>query len=260
MTDINAYQIADDIPLKRLKAEYKGQLISEAVGELFYRLDNGYVLVLNYGVISFADVDAIDRTKFIQMVLPMCPRPMEKQFQEDFTLHVNPELGKPSFDYNSMTVPVMNEGIIRITMLQVAQSCALDYYSYSSENLFAEIGHFTEQLEKHGRLSITRKRLLQFIGRALNTKNHIFDNLYVLDSPPVVWDDELLGRVNEGLYKTFDIGIRFREIDHMLKIISENLDVFIEINNVRQSHLMEIIIIVLITIEVAHLLFTMIFT
>lgn len=251
---IIAYQIADDINIRQLKQAYKGQLIGENASELFYRLNDGHIFIINYGVVVFANIDDIERTQFIRLIQPMCVRVIEKQYLEDFTMHINDTLQKPIFDYNSMTVPAASDGLIRVTMLQVGQSCALDYYLETAQKLFDETTKLTTQLEEHGHLIVSKKNLLKFIGRTLNTKNRIFDNLYVMDAPPVVWDDELLGHVNNGLNKTFDISVRFRQIEYMLRIIEDNLDAFIELTNVRQSHVMEVIIIILIAIEVLDMM------
>jgi uncharacterized Rmd1/YagE family protein len=48
--------------------------------------------------------------------------------------------------------------------------------------------------------------------------------------------------------------MRYRDIDYKLKIVQENLTLFTDLLQQRQSHNMELIIIALIMIEVIHLL------
>jgi uncharacterized Rmd1/YagE family protein len=71
-----------------------------------------------------------------------------------------------------------------------------------------------------------------------------------------VWDDEFLDRLNQGLIKHFDLRVRFSEIEYTLRIIEDNLRVFSEIINQRESSLLEWIIILLILVEVFDLLIT----
>jgi uncharacterized Rmd1/YagE family protein len=58
------------------------------------------------------------------------------------------------------------------------------------------------------------------------------------------------------LIKHFDLRVRFSEIEYTLRIIEDNLSVFREIINQRESSLLELIIIILILVEVFDLLIT----
>ena len=46
---------------------------------------------------------------------------------------------------------------------------------------------------------------LKYIGKVLNVKNSIVDNLYNLDDPNLVWDNEDLNLPNRHLKVNFDI-------------------------------------------------------
>jgi len=59
--------------------------------------------------------------------------------------------------------------------------------------------------------------------------------------------------------KHFDLRIRFSEIEYTLRIIEDNLSVFREISNQRESSILEWIIIALILVEVFDLLITKLF-
>ena len=50
--------------------------------------------------------------------------------------------------------------------------------------------------------------LLTYIGKVLNLKNSIVDNLYVLDDPNLVWDNEDLNLPNRHLKVNFDINMQ----------------------------------------------------
>lgn len=255
MIHIAAYQVAENIYIKKFKAEYTGDLINSTSFELFYKYNTGYIYVLNYGVVVFANIEEIYRSTFIKLLKDYCENPLEKRHSEDFNIYESQEKS-PVFSYNTLSVPKIDDNLIRIAMLQVAQSTALDFYLERSQQLFDETAKLTNQLEKHGKLLITRKNLLQFIGKTLNTKNRIIDSLYVFDADPLVWEDELLGNVNAGLAKMFDIHTRFKELEYMLKNVESNLSTFIELNDTNTSHRLEWIIIILILFEVFHLIFS----
>jgi len=254
MIRIIAYQIAENTNIKKFKAEYTGTLINSSPFELFYKYEQGYVFILNYGIVVFANVDDIQCSSFISLLTKYCMNHLDNRLLEDFTIEKK-EIPQPEFSYNSLSVNEINNDVIRIAMLQVAQSLALDFYQEAAQQLFDDTVNLTVQLEAFGRLKISKRKLLKFIGKTLNTKNRIIDNLYIFDTPSVVWEDEFLGKVNDGLTKTFDISIRFKELEYMLKLVESNLSVFVELTNAKESKRLEWIVIILIFIEILHLFF-----
>lgn len=75
--------------------------------------------------------------------------------------------------------------MLRIIMLNVAQSVALDYYSQQTAALLEETNHHTQVLERKGRLDLSGSKMIRYIGRTLNLKNWISENLYIFDSPDI---------------------------------------------------------------------------
>lgn len=253
MIRIIAYQIAENTNVKKFKTEYTGTLINSNSFELFYKYEQGYVFVLNFGVVVFANVDDVQRSTFISLLTKYCINHLENRLFEDFTIIEKKETTPPEFSYNSLSISEINDDVIRIAMLQVAQSLALDFYQEVAQQLFDDTVNLTNQLEEYGKLQISKRKLLKFIGKTLNTKNRIIDNLYIYDTPPMVWEDEFLGKVHDGLTKTFDISIRFKELEYMLKRVESNLTVFVELTNAKESKRLEWIVIILIFIEILHL-------
>ena len=86
MIKIIAYQIAENTNIKKIKAEYTGILINSNSFELFYRYKEGYVFVLNYGVVVFANVDDVERSAFIHLLTKYCINHLENRLQEDFLI------------------------------------------------------------------------------------------------------------------------------------------------------------------------------
>lgn len=255
---IHAYHFAETFDIKKFRAEYTGDLISGTTFDFFYRYKEGYIYVLSYGVVVFGNVEELDRSNFLRFLFAYSKGNKIKH-QEDFTVEQQNHLTHPVFSYSYLSVPEITPDIIRTTMLQVAQSAALDYYQEVAQQLFDETSRFTNQLEKYGDLKIRKKKLIQFIGRTLNTKNRIIDDIYVIDAPPGAWENELVGKVYDGLLKTFDIKIRFREVEYLLKNLESSLSIFIELIDSRNSHRLEWVIIVLILIEVLHMLINQVF-
>jgi required for meiotic nuclear division protein 1 len=254
MLKIEAYQIAEQINLKRFKADFKHEAAVANSLELFYDLGNGkYLSVYGYGIVVFAGYSELEKSEAIRFLKEYCEDLIEVEFKDDFVVEIGQEPGV-KMHYNSIEIPNLNDNVVQIIMLNVAQSVALDFYEDLGFNILSETKKLTDELEKHGKLNISKTDLLKFIGKILNIKNSIIDNLYIFDAPEIVWENEYLEKVDEGLKKQLDLRMRYRDIDYKLKIVQENLTLFTDLVQNKQSHNMELIIVVLILIEVIHLI------
>lgn len=259
MLKIEAFQIAEQLNIKRLRAEFTGEPFFSNNHELFYVQENGkYLYALSYGVVVFANQSEIEKSDAIRFFKNFCERPIEGDFKEDLVVEVNPER-KLTFSYTSLVVPEINESAVRIIMLNTAQSVALELYEALGDDILEDARKFGEQLEKIGKIKISRANLLKFIGRTLNVKNSIIDNLYIFNSPDTTWEQEYLSKLDHGLREMFDINTRFRALDYQLRIVEDNLKLFTDLSQNRESNRLELIVIGLILIEVLDLVFGKIF-
>jgi uncharacterized Rmd1/YagE family protein len=84
----------------------------------------------------------------------------------------------------------------------------------------------------------------------LKIKNQISENLYIFDSPDITWENEALNKLNASLKQTFDLKDRYRYIHERVGILKEDLELFKDIMDHRESSKLEWIIILLILVEV----------
>jgi uncharacterized Rmd1/YagE family protein len=155
--------------------------------------------------------------------------------------------------FDKVILSAVDTEAIRLVMLNASQSVALDRYSEITENLLEETNEHTKYLEEHGKLDIGGNKLKRFIGKVLNIKNQISENLYIFDAPDVTWEHENLNRLNQELKQTFDLKNRYRNLHERTEIIKENLELFKDIMDHKESSRLEWIIIILILVEVLDL-------
>lgn len=243
--------MADSLDFKSLRAAFNYKQLAISSSELFLEIEhNKYLYIFNYGVVVYCNLTHAEQQAIstkIEMATSLLPK--HQQTDEEYQI-VADEQGGLSFTFNELRLPQLNTDAVRIAMLHVAQSAALDYYNGIAESLLAEIRIFTDQLEEKGRLSISRRDMQKFIGRALRTKNSITENLYIFDAPESVWNDEYLDKINQGLVDFFELRQRFREVEQTFKTIDSNLEVFRDLYHHRESSRLEWVIIILIVIEV----------
>jgi uncharacterized Rmd1/YagE family protein len=258
LVKVHSYQIADSIDIKQFKTAFTAATYHEDSDELFYEIENEkYLYIFKYGIVSFLNYSETEMTAFIQIVIPHCKNLLAQKLSDEFEIETHAQRTK--FGYNKIELVKAETEMYRLVMLNVSQSVALDHYEQQTKKLLGETNHLTLELELKGRLNLSGINLKKYIGRTLNLKNRIAENLYIFDSPEETWEDENLNKLDVGLKKTFDLQSRFRDIQEGLQIVKENLELFKDILQYRNSTVLEWIIIILILVEVLNLFVEKIF-
>lgn len=251
---LSAFLVANQLDIKGIKSFLEIKPMSDSSSELLYAFGSEkYQYYFNYGVIVFSGYTEEEMKWAIKAVFQYQKNPVTHWLRDDHVISVR-DGSETEFDFDELIVGRLDQKVIRIAMFNLGQSVVLDHYHGVAENLLTEVRGFANELQLSGKLKISRKNMLKFLGKALNTQNDIAENIYVFDSPELVWDDEYLDKLHQGLIKHFDLRVRFNEVEYMLRIIEDNLTVFREIIHQRESNVLEYIIIILILVEVFDLL------
>lgn len=251
---LQAWHLKDNIDIRQCREKIQYKIISESKSDIFFEPFPGrYTFIFNYGVIVFYNLSADEIDQVLRQLFPGTRK--ASLLHDTFGLMKN-ESDEINIQFNSLSLKLINEETIKIVMLNLAQSVALTYYDQVSQDLLAGVRQFTNQMEEQGRLKISRKNILRFIGKALNTKNKIAENLYIFDAPPITWNDEYLDKVNTTLSRHFDLGPRYRSIENTFNIVEANLDTYMELYHQKESSKLEWIIIILILVEVVDTFLT----
>jgi uncharacterized Rmd1/YagE family protein len=253
---LSAFLVSSQLDIKGIKSFLDIKPLADSSSELYYKFSNDkYQYFFNFGVMVFTGYTEDEMKWAIKAVHAHQRNPFPNWLRDDHEICVQ-EGSDMIFNFDELIVDKLDDKVMRIAMFILGQSVAIDDYHNVTENLLTELKSFATQLEQTGKLKISRKNMMRFLGRALNTQNEIAENIYIFDAPDQVWDDEYLDKLYQGLMKHFDLRVRFSEIEYTLKIINDNLSIFREIINQRESSLLELIIIVLILVEIFDLFLT----
>ena len=249
MYQVIAYQVAKTIDIKNSRLSLPYHLIFSDSDELFYQVsDDKYIYVFEYGMVSFFNFENEPIIEYFKKLQPFCKGYFFEKLNDETNVSIITNELHVKFD--GIVIPSLNTEMIRLIMLNTSQSVALNRYSEITEALLEETNAHTQFLENNGKLNISGLKLKKFIGRILNIKNKIAENLYIFDSPNSTWDNEQLDKLDKDLKQNFDLKDRFRRIYERIKIIKENLDLFKDILEHSESSKLEWIIIILIFVEV----------
>jgi uncharacterized Rmd1/YagE family protein len=169
--------------------------------------------------------------------------------EEHFAIEEDP--AKPtSVGFDRMVVRAVSQELIELTAFVLAQSAAMEYYEDDVDRLFARLKGIAEQFAAEGRFTQRRKELLRFVGSAMVTRNEVVFTLSLLDTPTLAWNDEQLDRIYRDLRALFEIGDRYRALDHKLTVVRDNLELLVDLTQQRRNLLLELSVLVLIALEV----------
>jgi len=188
---------------------------------------------------------------FFQMIGPYCKNLFDQHISDEFDIETDAK--DINYGYNKIEIPSPDIDELRLIMLNVSQSVALDYYNQQTNTLLEETNSHTQVLERKGKIDLGGIKLKKYIGRTLNLKNRISGNLYIFDSPEETWENENLNKLDIGLKKTFDLQARFRTIQEGLSIVKENMELFKDLLQNRNSVTLEWVVIILILVEVINI-------
>lgn len=248
---IRAYHIAERLKLRDVRdklgyapKEFSNyEMVVQAPGE------DAYILVYNFGSIVFFNVS--DKDLEVEMArLSEFRTPSDTMRTSDnFVIEIS-ESGQNKALFDKLEVRSLTYDSIKIASVLLAQSTALEYYEILIENLLEKTNKFSRRLEQEGEYLEKSEDLLKFIGLLLNTRQDIISNLYIVDSPDEVWENNDLERLFTDLKAILDIDVRYRALEHKIEIIQESIEIIVDLTKSRVATRLELTIIALFAIDI----------
>jgi uncharacterized Rmd1/YagE family protein len=246
-----AYHIENHIDLKKFRSNCEFSILKREHSFLLYNIaKESFMYVKDYGSIVFLNckegfIDSIFSTVLgIELSLEFSPK-------EEYIIEVGNSI---EVDFGKVQVDNLSKDIAHIIMLNLGQSVALMHYFNKTESLHESTLVYAKQLEKTGNIKLSKKQMRIYIGKAMNLKNSIAENLFIFDSSDLAWSNEELSRLDYLIKDELDIVKRHHGLQFYLNVIKENLDLFKDILQHRYSSMLEWIIIILILFEVIQVI------
>lgn len=245
MQAINLY---DSIPLKRLRAVVAGKVIDFSPQQMDVQYgDHSYLFVYRFGCLVFFNMSQeqiqIETTKIKEELGAGFPSPTT----ESFIVRIGEASGKVEFEYAEMKKLEIDH--LRMIAITLGQSAGVEYFERLGNKLLQDTASFMQKMETSGKVPTNSKRLLQFIGSAAGSRQHIVSNLSILDPPEDTWKSKELEKFFKELQLNFDIDLRFKSLDRKLSIVQDNIEILSDLATARTSNILELLIVVLIVLE-----------
>ncbi len=248
MKKVQAYHVGNKIDLTRAQTFFDRPPIKRDPTFLLYEIDGSYNYIKDYGAVVFFNEDYKKQMEIIKL---MDDDDNFTSLNEDFLINENSAI--IGVDFTTISIPVLNVDFIHVIALNLAQSVALDHYQGMSYDLLESSRNLSDHLERTGKIGLNRVELAKFIGKTVNLKSKIADNLYIFDSPDLTWNEPELSDLEVKMKKQLEIRNRHQSIQYEINTVSESLELFRDMLQYKHSTLLEWIIIILILIEVVHI-------
>lgn len=248
---IRAYHIAERLKLKDVRDKLGINTKEFSNYEMVVSLEgnNSFMFIYNFGSIVFFNVP--DEVIDIHLArLSEFRTPSDTMRTSDsFTVDIS-DSGQNRALFDRIEVRAISYDSAKIASVLLAQSTALEYYEILIENLLEKTNKFSRRLEEQGKFLEEDEDLIKFIGMCLNTRQEIISNLYIVDSPDEIWENNELEKLFTDLKTILDIDVRYRALEHKIQIIQESVEIIVDLSKSRRSLRLELIIVGLIAFEV----------
>ena len=248
-----AYHLEKRIALSAIRSQFESyELVKREHSFLLYKItNNSYIYIKDYGSVVFMNCTNDLINQIVSFLINKENSNINNLPSEKYNITFSDTI---EVDFGTIQIKELNDDVAHIIMLNLAQSVALMNYVNKTSDLHDKTLVYSKQLEKTGSFKLSKIQMRKFIGKTLNLKNNIAENLFVFDSPDVAWNNKDLSDLDYKLKDELDILKRHQGIENSLNVIKENLDLFNDILQHKYSSMLEWIIILLILFEVVQVI------
>ena len=178
-------------------------------------------------------------------------------YSDDYKIEVS--ANKPPAVNNDYLVALSEKAHHReIVATVLAKSVALERIENDTDLVLDEIEDIVYRL-KHGHLMVSDEQLSKTLGRILGFKLSTISYLMLLDKPDITWTNEDAADLFNELAAIFELNDRYTNIKHKTDTLMDITTVFAGLAHAKRGTRLEWTIIILIGIEIALSLITMVY-
>ncbi|MCX7343274.1 MAG: RMD1 family protein [Proteobacteria bacterium] len=144
-----------------------------------------------------------------------------------------------------------NDPLLKISLSYgLSQSVKLSNFEYEIDQTIQRTRHLPAELAEKGKISLSRKKISQHLGKLFSQKNSINLDSYALDTPEFFWKRPRYEPFYQQAVDFLDIEVRLNILNGKLNLVHELYQILSDELKHAHSSFLEWIIIVLILFEV----------
>lgn len=190
---------------------------------------------------------------YLNSIKPLIDKPVNLLVHDEFHYKIADKTSiEPHdfFDVDCLTMEEDSEELKLALSYGFSQSVKLQYFETIIDALIEKYNPMIQSLSNKGKMPMTRKQIQQVIGEILGAKSELNLISNFLYHPKYFWQHPTLEEHFIMLERYLHIPRRVNAINHRLDTLNEIFDMFNNYLEIQHGHHLEIIIIVLITVEI----------
>jgi uncharacterized Rmd1/YagE family protein len=211
--------------------------------------EKGVVALFRYGVAVLVGMSPLEEDEVIRRLDGRVVDPVRQREEETVQIEISPDKDEQL----SAGVIVLKALTTEHTLLiadALATSVVLAHDEKNVATVFDVIQPIAQELAEHGRTPGGRRAILKHIGNALLVQHRVSGLVAVAEKPDVLWERPGLERFYARLEDEYELKERADVLTRKLTVISDSAKAFADIIDTERSLRLEVIIVVLITVEI----------
>ena len=255
MIPVFATYISNGIKLAEVekKSDYP-LLLKKRNSLVFEHAPDQRFFVYSFGAFVFTGTDQKIANKIIRKFNKAFLRPIDKEFTEEYGYEVTAE-DKDVVEFEAVKMKSINLDKLSLLADILAQSVAIDYFDYLTDEIIYKFDRVNAQLERRGKLLTSGKLLNKTIGAANAILQASITRMALLDKPELVWEEAGLEVFYFGLRKMFELDDRFRIIEFKTQYIRDTSEMSLTMLTNRRMLILETAIVFLFVADLALFVF-----
>jgi uncharacterized Rmd1/YagE family protein len=223
------------------------QLFDELV---IISIEQGHTLcVFAYGAVVFWGYTASEEKEFLVKLSPYLKSALAQVQEDTFFYEYGPET---LIDEEEDRIILQSEDLLLKVSLSygLSQSAKLSVFEHEIDKTIQNTRHLPAELAEKGKITLSRKKISQHIGKLFSQKNSINLDSYALDTPEFFWKRPRYEPFYQQAVEFLDIQVRLNILNGKLNVIHELYEILS--NELKHAHssFLEWVIIILIMVEV----------
>lgn len=211
------------------------------------------IFIFKNGTLVSWGVKRYEIHEYIEIIKALVSKPINLLVHDEFhyQLQTKTSIGPHDFfDVDCLLIEEDSDELKLSLSYGFSQSVKLQYFEMIIESLIEKYNPMIQSLSQSGEMPIKRRQIQQVIGEILGAKSEMNLISNFLYHPKYFWQHPILEEHFIMLERYLHIQRRVNAINHRLDTLNEIFDMFNGYLDDRHSHNLEIVIIILITIEI----------
>lgn len=218
---------------------------------LYAEINNSMITYTNFNVLTLIDWPKDDIPNVLNLlgIQNTYDNVLTKNIYQDYPIEINPSLDTLfAIDNQKITLKEYSRNSLLIISHVISQSVALEVYENKLSNYYERSRSLLDESDTFS--IFKRAKFAKFAKQLVLIRHDMMIDLYLLDKPNIVWDNENVEALYNDLASSLELKDRFEVVEYKLNSIKDDIVMIMDLTNHNHSSFLEWIIIVLIIIEV----------